>query len=127
MPPVTPTRTRAIRLLSPPGARLAERDLDLALGNLLERHRQVVLRARFDERRREVVERALAQLVVVVVDLTRALRRRNHERVARLLHVVEQVVDAWIHHLGFSLPAALSSFVTISSSSSTARSTSSLT
>src|SRR5437899_912217 len=40
--------------------------LELALGDFLEGHRQVVLGARLDERRRKVVEGALTQLVVVV-------------------------------------------------------------
>ena len=49
------------------------RVLDLALGDFFEGHRQVVLGARLHERRRVVVERALAELVVVVVDLPRAI------------------------------------------------------
>ena len=49
------------------------------------------------ERRRVVVERPLAEQVVVVVDLPGALRRHDHERVARV-HVVQQVVDAGFDH-----------------------------
>ena len=65
--------------------------LDLALCDLLEGDRQVVLRARLHERRREVVERALAELVVVVVDLARALRGDDDQRVARAgLYVRDQ-------------------------------------
>jgi hypothetical protein len=45
---------------------------DLARGDLFEGHRQVVLRAGLDQRG-QLVERALAELVVVVVDLPRAL------------------------------------------------------
>ena len=70
---------------------------DLALGDLFEGERQVVLRARLDERRRELVERALAELVVVVVDLPRALGGDDHQRVARV-DLVEELVDAWMDH-----------------------------
>src|SRR5215211_6878606 len=122
MPPVTPRRMRAISALS---FGLPERDDDLALGYLFEGHRQVVLRAGLHERGREVVERALAELVVVVVDLACALRRRDHEAIARLLGVVEELVDPWIHHVGLSLPIRAAS--TTFSSSWTARTTSSLT
>src|SRR5205085_10722088 len=79
--------------------------LDLALRGLLERHRQVVLRARLDERGQELVERAFAELVVVVVDLARALRGDDHQRVARV-HVVEQLVDAGMDHCLCRVPAA---------------------
>src|SRR5919106_5595528 len=99
MPPVTPRRTRAM----PPRCGLRVRDLDLALGDLFEGHRQVVLRARLDERRRKVVKRAFAELVMVVVDLPRPLRRGDHECVARFPYVLEQIVDAWIHHVALSL------------------------
>src|SRR4029453_1423787 len=101
MPPVTPTRTRAIRLLR--GSALLERDGDLALGDLFEGHRQVVLRARLDERRRKVIERAFAELVMVVVDLPGPLCRRNDQRGGRPPHVSEEIVDSWIHHVALSL------------------------
>src|SRR2546423_15540708 len=91
---------------------------ELALGDLLERHGEVVLRARLHERRREVVERALAELVVVVVDLARALGGDDDERVAGV-DVVEQLVDAGMDH-GRTIVAALSVAVTIASSSSPA-------
>ena len=55
---------------------------DLALGDFLEGERQVVLRARLDQWRRELVERPLTELVVVVVDLARALGSDDHECVA---------------------------------------------
>ena len=59
--------------------------LDLALGDFLQGHGQVVLRARLDERRRGFLEaHALTELVVVVVDLPRALRGDDDERVARV-------------------------------------------
>jgi len=65
------------------GALLLVGVVDLALGELFEGHRQIVLRARLDERRKELVERALAKLVVVVVDLPGPLGRDDHDRVAR--------------------------------------------
>src|SRR5216684_9382202 len=68
--------------------------LELALGDLLESHRQVVLRARLDERRRGVLEaHALTELVVVVVDLAGTLGGDDHERIARV-DVLEQLIDA---------------------------------
>src|SRR5919109_2273699 len=94
-------------------------DGDLALGDLLEGHRQVVLRARLDERRRKIVERPLAELVGVVVDLPRSLGSCDHERVAGAADVGEQIVETWMHHRAGSLPA--SSRTTISVSRSTAR------
>src|ERR687896_1096453 len=99
MPPVTPRRTR----VTPARRGLLVRDGDLALGDLLEGHRQVVLRARLDERGRKVVERALAELVMVVVDLACALGGGDDERVARAVGVGEQIVDPWIHHVADSL------------------------
>src|SRR5688572_24353530 len=121
MPPVTPRRTRA------KATRLALiRVLDLPLGDFLERHRQVVLGARLHERRRVVVEGPFAQLMVVVVDLPGALRGDDDKRIA-LVDVLEQRVDAGIDHGPDMLPTVVSSLRTIASSSSTARSRSSLT
>src|SRR6266849_2146683 len=72
--------------------------LELALGDLLESHRQVVLRARLDERRRGVLEaHALTELVVVVVDLAGTLGGDDHERIARV-DVLEQLIDAGMDH-----------------------------
>ena len=51
---------------------------DLALRELLERDREVVLGRRVHHRRRELLENSLAERVVVVVDLPRALRRDDH-------------------------------------------------
>src|SRR5919109_2097857 len=116
MPPVTPRSTRATPA---EGSGLLLADGDLALGDLLEGHRQVVLRPRFDERRREIVERPLAELVMVVVDLARPLGSGDHERVAGAVDVCEQIFESWIHHRAGSLPASWRS--TISSSRSTAR------
>src|SRR6185437_600262 len=45
-----------------------------ALGDFLEGHGEVVLRARLHQRRRIVVEGALTELVVIVVDLPGTLR-----------------------------------------------------
>src|SRR6185312_7625384 len=123
---VTPRRTRAMPNILPFGASNEEARpgcspnggtpgfpydllligvLDLALRNLFERHRQVVLRTRLDERGQELVERAFAELVVVVVDLPGALRGHDHERVARV-HVVQQFVDAGMDHGSRMVPAA---------------------
>src|SRR5918994_1184052 len=106
MPPVTPRRTRAT--LTPEVA-LPVGDENLALGDLCESHRQVVLGARLHERGREIVERALAELVVVVVDLPGPLGGRNHEAVAGMTGVREELIDSWIHHVGLSLPESAAS------------------
>src|SRR3954447_17135664 len=66
-------QVRELRTAAPCALALGVLVDDLALGGLLEGHRQVVLRARLDQRRRELVERPLTELVVVVVDLPRAL------------------------------------------------------
>src|ERR1700745_2382658 len=99
--------------------------LDLALGDFLEGHGQVVLRARLDEGRK-LLEGALAELVVVVVDLPGALGGDDHERVARV-DVVQQLVDAGMDHCLAIVAAAASSRLITASSSPVARSTSSLT
>src|SRR5689334_1107260 len=100
--------------------------LDLALGGLLERHRQVVLRARLDERGQELVECPLAELVVVVVDLPGPLGRDDHQRVARV-DVLEQFIDARVDQGAGMVPAAANSARTRPSSSPIARSRSSFT
>src|SRR5205085_7885830 len=98
-----PARGLSYKALERPGPFTGVRALvavlvpELALGDLLQGHRQVVLRARLDERRRGLVERALAEHVVLVVDLPRALGGDDHERVARV-HVLEQLVDAGMDH-----------------------------
>src|SRR5262249_18573540 len=97
---------------------------DLALGGLLEGHRQVVLRARLDQRRRELVERPLTELVVVVVDLPRALGGDDDQRVARV-DLVHQFVDAGMNHGRAMVAARSSSRATIAASASAARSRSS--
>src|SRR6478672_9691749 len=94
--------------------------LDLARRDFLEGDRQVVLRAGLDHRGRELVERPLAEVVVVAVDLAGALGGDDHGRVVRV-DVLEQLVDARGDHAAQS-----SSFVTIASSAATASSRRSL-
>src|SRR6476659_8408790 len=94
------------------------------LGDLLHRHREVVLRAGLHERRRIVVEGAFAELVVVVVDLPCPLGRNDDERIARI-DVQEQIVYTRLNHLGEMVPAGWSRPWQSSVSSSTARSRSS--
>src|SRR3954465_7333724 len=91
MPPLTPSRRRATCPV------LAVLVLDLARGDFLERDRQVVLADGLDHRRRELVERPLAQVVVVRVDLSRALGGDEDRRVVGV-DVVEQLVDAGADH-----------------------------
>src|ERR1700712_5691874 len=90
MPPATPTTTRLrsfITVLRPRGTCLRG-GLALALGvleqvavNLAHGDRQrLLLESRLDERT-NVLEDAVAQLVVVVVDLARPLRGEDHQRV----------------------------------------------
>src|SRR3954447_24949581 len=95
MPPVTPSRTRAIA--TPPAALLAVAVLDLARGDLLERDREVVLRPRVHHRRRVLLEGALTEVVVVRVDLARALGGDDHARVVGV-DVLEQSIDARGNH-----------------------------
>src|SRR5262249_32146838 len=97
---------------------------DLGLGDFLEGKRQVVLRPRLDQRRRELVERALAELVVVVVDLARALGGDDHEGVARV-DLVEELIDAWMDHRRAMVAASFKFRSTIATHSSAARSRSS--
>src|SRR5262245_8034245 len=108
MPPVTPTRILATRTLCPLlGAfQLPIVVLDLSLGDLLQGHGEVVLRARLDQRRGRFLEaHPLAELMVVAVDLACALRGDDDQRVARV-DVAEQVVDTWLDH-GPGMVAAL--------------------
>src|SRR3954471_21745468 len=97
MPPLTPSSSLAIRPL-------AVAVLDLAAGDLLEGDREVVLGAGVDHRRRELLEGALAEVVVVGVDLSRALGGHDHAGVVRV-HVVKEAVDAGGDH-AFSLASA---------------------
>src|SRR6266702_4122894 len=100
--------------------------LELALGDFLQGHGQIVLGARLDERRRWLLEAdALPELMVVVVDLASPLGRDDHERVARV-DVVQQLIDAWMDH-GAMVPVGRSPRWTMPNSSAAARSRSSLT
>src|SRR3954462_10594486 len=79
------------------GAGLAILVLDLAGGDFLEGDREAVLRAGVDHRRRELVERPLAEVVVVGVDLTRALGCDENGGVVGV-DVLEEAVDARRDH-----------------------------
>src|SRR4051794_17060101 len=57
---------------------------DLAARDLFERDGQVVLRDGVDHRRRELLEGPLAEVVVVAVDLPRALGGDDDARVRRV-------------------------------------------
>src|SRR6476619_1783360 len=143
MPPVTPTRIRAtatiVPVTGPDAVREADlrrgsavRERQLAPGDLLHGHRQVVLRARLDERRGRILKpETLSELVVVVVDLTSSLRGHDDERVPRRRidvggGVREELVDAGFDHRDAMVPARTSSRSTIAASTSPARVTSSL-
>src|SRR5580765_7445056 len=95
-----------------------------ALRNFLHSHREVILRARFDERRRIVVEGAFAELVVVVVDLPGTLRGHDDKRIARV-DVLEQIVYAGMNHRFGMVAAGTAYRRTRPESSPTARSRSS--
>ena len=95
-----------------------------ALRDLLHGHREVVLRAGLDERRRIVVEGALAELVVVVVDLPGTLRGHDDQRIARV-NVLEQIVYAGMNHRFGMVAAGTADRRTRAESSLTARSRSS--
>src|SRR3954464_7429703 len=94
MPPHTPSRMR--------GTRLQMSSAAVAVGHLagrdfLERDRQVVLGGGVDHRRRELLEGALAEVVVVAVDLTRALGGDDHAGIRRV-DVLQQAVYAGRNH-----------------------------
>src|SRR3954462_3959389 len=96
MPPHTPRRMRgttAYRLPIAVG--------DLAARDLFEGDRQVVLRDRVDHRGRELLEGPLAEVVVVAVDLPRALGGDDHARVRRV-DVFKEAVYARRDHSGDS-------------------------
>src|SRR4051794_20695120 len=100
MPPLTPRSRRATCLL--PARSLPVAVLQLPGRDLLEGDREVVLGPGVDHRRRELVEGSLAEVVVVRVDLPRALGSDDHARVVRV-DVVEQAVDARRDHWGEGL------------------------
>ena len=107
------------------GVRLGVRVGDLCLRDLFHRHRQVVLRPGLDQRRRCHVEAdALAELVVIAVDLAGPLGGHDDERVARV-DVLEQIIDARFDHEEAMVAANSSSCSTIAQSDPVARATSS--
>src|ERR1700710_1777070 len=86
------------------GARLgAVLVLELARGDLFERNREVVpVAGDIDHRRRVLTKAALAEAVVIAVDLTCPLGGDDYGRVVGV-GVVEQLVNAWFDHLPRSL------------------------
>src|SRR3954451_1346052 len=113
IPPETPRRIR------PTAAASAVAVLQLRGSDLLEGDLEVVLRAGLDHRRRVLVESPLAEVVVVGVDLSRALGGDEHARVVRV-DLLEQFVQSWLDQGGHMLAAR-------STSSCKARSRSSFT
>src|SRR5262249_30733268 len=100
---------------------------ELALGKLLERHREVVaLTARFDHRRWGLAEAAPSPVVKVGVDLPCPLFRDDDGGVMGV-GVLQQLVYAWLDHSARESREMPSSARTIPSSSSAARPRSSLT
>src|SRR3954470_24466843 len=71
--------------------------LDLAGGDLLEGGLEGVLRLGVHHRGRILVEGPLTEVVVVRVDLTRALGSDDHARVVRV-DAVQQLVQAGLDH-----------------------------
>src|SRR4051794_33391292 len=97
MPPVTPSRTLAMRGLAATRYPLPVLVPELAVRDLFERDGQVVLRGRLDHGRRELVERPLAEVVVVGVDLARALGGDDHTGVVGV-DLLHELVDAGADH-----------------------------
>src|SRR6478672_7745754 len=130
IPPVTPSRMRAIGpswrrpAPTPLGAVL---ELELALGELLEGDREVVLAALgVHHRRRVLAEVPLTEVVVVAVDLTGALGSDDDRRIVRV-GLRQQPVHSWLDHPVDECSGRPISVRTMRSSSAAARSTSSLT
>src|SRR4051794_4989925 len=98
MPPVTPSRILAMR--GPRSRALPALPVlvpELAVGDLFERDGEVVLGGRLDHRRRELVERPLAEVVVVAVDLSCALGGDDHAGVVGV-DLLHEPVDARADH-----------------------------
>src|SRR3954451_23123214 len=70
---------------------------ELVFGDFLERNLQVVLRTRLDHRRGVFVERPLAEVVVVRVDLAGALGGHEDDCVVRV-DPLEKCVQSWLDH-----------------------------
>src|SRR6476619_6747494 len=99
---------------------------DLPACDFLHGHREVVLRAGLDQRGRSLFEaHALAELVVVVVDLAGALGCHEDERIARSADLFEQIVETWVDHGRAMVPARANSHSTRDASAAVARSRSS--
>src|SRR5918992_138452 len=98
IPPETPSTTRRPASGSLLGlGLLGSLVVDLPFGDLLERDRERLVReAGFHERGHELTP-ALAELVVVRVDLSRPLGGHDHQGVLRI-HGGEQVVDLGLDH-----------------------------
>src|SRR5919197_2918452 len=97
MPPHTPSRMRGTAKAAGGGVLAAVAVGDLPVRDFLERDGQVVLGRGVDHRGRELLERALAEVVVVAVDLTRPLGGDDHARVRRV-DVLQQAVNAGRDH-----------------------------
>src|SRR4051812_781363 len=98
MPPLTPRITLGSDASAPPvmtagsDLRLELLEAEQGVVDLAQRHRQRLLLHMGRDERADVLEEALAELAVVGVDLTGALRRVDDERVLAL-DLVEQLVD----------------------------------
>src|SRR5512141_1791735 len=126
MPPVTPSRTRRPASGLADGAAIGAVGEDLALTDLLEGDRKrLVAQARLDERRDEL-RAALAELVVVRVDLSGPLGRQDHQRVLGV-DLREEVVDLRLDHGCVGPSLEVGNPWMIATSRSTARSRSSFT
>src|SRR4051795_3235120 len=124
MPPVTPRRILATACAYPLPAVAV---LGLVCGDLLEGDLEVVLRLGVHHRRRVLVEGALPEVVVLRVDLAGALGRDDHARVMRV-DAFQQLVQAGLDHsFAPSGDCRPSMVAATSTSSSVARSRSSLT
>src|SRR3954451_3971459 len=87
-----------MRAMYPPLLR-AVSDLDLVAREFLESDLQIVLRTRLDHRRRVLVERALAEVVVVRVDLASALGSGQDDGVVRVVvGALKKSVESWLDH-----------------------------
>src|SRR3954467_1719313 len=120
MPPVTPSSSRIVRRLRPVAV------VDLARGDFLERDLQVVLRVGVDHRRRVLVERPLAEVVVVRVDLAGSLGGHQNTRVMGV-DTLQEGVEAGLDHSVAPSKLQPHTLATSSSSSRTAWPRSSLT
>src|SRR4051794_19228587 len=89
--------------------------LDLVGRDLLEGDLEVVLRASLDHRRRVLVESPLAEVVVVGVDLARALGGDQDDRVMRV-DLFQQCVQPWLDHSPHIVATSSTSSCTASSS-----------